>query len=382
MKFSILMPAYNDSKYIAESIKSVISQTYDNWELIIIDDGSTDTTSAIVKSFMDKRIKYIYQKNADQLNALITGSRDIIGEIVMLLHSDDLLADDSVISEMNEFFSVNEDADGLYADYIKIDKDSNKTGNIYTGTISNNIIKSLFLTRGSNPIGDHFSVRRNIFTDIIFRNYLTDNIIYYIDYEKADLIKLNKFRPWYKYRVTDENYASNEIGKFVETNGRMRILFSLMKHNHCLKPYIQNNYLKRISNRFFIYNFFNIVNNEQIDWKYIISYFGSWKKDLVKNSFPELSILMIDKIIDSSMSCLHNKNLKPLIIKYHGEKIYYGKDARSFFRDYHNGSLNNFVAQFLKADFDHIVAEDEKTAEAAIKVLNFYCMFYKIRVSG
>ena len=55
---SIIMPTYNCAKFIKETIESVISQTYENWELVIIDDCSNDNTEEVVASFNDKRIKY------------------------------------------------------------------------------------------------------------------------------------------------------------------------------------------------------------------------------------------------------------------------------------------------------------------------------------
>lgn len=57
---SIIMPSYNTANYIVESIKSVLAQTYTNWELIIVDDCSTDNTDEIVQPFLsDERIKYL-----------------------------------------------------------------------------------------------------------------------------------------------------------------------------------------------------------------------------------------------------------------------------------------------------------------------------------
>jgi len=56
---SIIIPVYNGEKYISDTIQSVIDQTYKNWELIIVDDGSTDNTAEIVKQFNDSRISYI-----------------------------------------------------------------------------------------------------------------------------------------------------------------------------------------------------------------------------------------------------------------------------------------------------------------------------------
>jgi teichuronic acid biosynthesis glycosyltransferase TuaG len=89
---SIIMPAYNVEKYIGDSITSVINQTYSNWELIVIDDGSTDDTAAIVKSFIEKddRIKYLYQENARQAKARNNGISHAKGSILAFLDSDDL----------------------------------------------------------------------------------------------------------------------------------------------------------------------------------------------------------------------------------------------------------------------------------------------------
>ena len=56
---SIIMPSWNTGKFIAESIQSVVNQTYENWELIIVDDCSTDNTDEVVAMFNDKRIKYV-----------------------------------------------------------------------------------------------------------------------------------------------------------------------------------------------------------------------------------------------------------------------------------------------------------------------------------
>ena len=62
--FSIIIPTYNRAGMISKAINSVLSQTYPNWELLIINDGSTDNTEEIINSFKDNRIKYLYQKNS------------------------------------------------------------------------------------------------------------------------------------------------------------------------------------------------------------------------------------------------------------------------------------------------------------------------------
>jgi teichuronic acid biosynthesis glycosyltransferase TuaG len=89
---SVVMPAYNAAPYIAEAIASVQAQTYQNWELLVVDDGSTDDTAAIVQHYsaIDDRIKYIYQKNARQSRARNNGIAQAIGNYIAFLDSDDV----------------------------------------------------------------------------------------------------------------------------------------------------------------------------------------------------------------------------------------------------------------------------------------------------
>jgi glycosyltransferase involved in cell wall biosynthesis len=75
-ELSIIMPTYNDSKYISNAMYSVLDQDFENWELIIVD-GSTDDTPNIVKSFTDNRIVYLRESSSGQLNALLTGVEHI-----------------------------------------------------------------------------------------------------------------------------------------------------------------------------------------------------------------------------------------------------------------------------------------------------------------
>ena len=89
---SVIMPAYNAALYISEAIESVINQTFRNWELIIINDGSTDATEKIVLDFekKDKRIKYLFQENGKQGKARNLGIAHSIGKYIAFLDADDL----------------------------------------------------------------------------------------------------------------------------------------------------------------------------------------------------------------------------------------------------------------------------------------------------
>ena len=89
---SVVIPAYNAAKYINETIKSVVAQTYLNWELVIVDDGSTDGTAAIVKSWAekDKRVIYVYQTNQKMATARNTGITKGQGKYIAFLDADNL----------------------------------------------------------------------------------------------------------------------------------------------------------------------------------------------------------------------------------------------------------------------------------------------------
>lgn len=89
---SVIMPAYNAGKHIAESIRSALAQTYGDWELIVVDDGSTDATADIARGFAaaDDRVKYIFQENGGQASARNAGLRIARGDLVAFLDADDL----------------------------------------------------------------------------------------------------------------------------------------------------------------------------------------------------------------------------------------------------------------------------------------------------
>lgn len=88
--FSIIIPTFNRDKFISKAIDNVLNQTFDNWELIIIDDGSTDNTRTIVSNYSDARINYFYQKNQERSAARNHGIKVSKGEWVCFLDSDDI----------------------------------------------------------------------------------------------------------------------------------------------------------------------------------------------------------------------------------------------------------------------------------------------------
>src|SRR4051812_16561576 len=94
-KVSIIIPAYNASGVIAEAIQSIQSQTWQNWELVIINDGSTDHTEDVVSQYLaDPRIVYSKQENMGCSAAKNTGLALASGQFIQYLDADDLLSAD------------------------------------------------------------------------------------------------------------------------------------------------------------------------------------------------------------------------------------------------------------------------------------------------
>ena len=90
-KVSVIIPTYNRADLLTMTVDSVLAQTYKNYEIIIVDDGSTDHTKEIIKPYLSKsNIRYIYQENRKQAAARNNGIRNSAGEFISFLDSDDL----------------------------------------------------------------------------------------------------------------------------------------------------------------------------------------------------------------------------------------------------------------------------------------------------
>lgn len=130
---SIIMPSYNTGQYIEETIQSVLKQTYTNWELIIVDDCSTDNTDEVVKPFLsNEKIRYI--KNEKNSGAAISRNRALReskGKWIAFLDSDDLWEQQKLEKQIE--FMENKNYYFSYTNYCEIDERSKSLGKYVTG---------------------------------------------------------------------------------------------------------------------------------------------------------------------------------------------------------------------------------------------------------
>ncbi|MGZ3899788.1 MAG: glycosyltransferase [Bacteroidia bacterium] len=120
---SVIIPAYNYGRFIAETIESLLSQTYTDFECIIIDNGSTDETAEVLKKFSDKRIMCIRQENKGVSHARNVGLKIAKGEYVLFLDADDLV-ENKKLEVSVKFLVQHPEVDLVYSD-MRYFKDGN-----------------------------------------------------------------------------------------------------------------------------------------------------------------------------------------------------------------------------------------------------------------
>lgn len=226
---SIIMPAFNVEKYISESIESVINQTYKNWELIIIDDGSSDKTYEIIKEFelRDNRIKPIFRKNNSGRPSIAKNEayEKIKGEFIAFLDSDDLWLENKLEIQVN--MMINNNCKLCYTGGFIIDSNGNEIDNFLPKYKNGYIFKHLLF---------HYEINNQsvLITKDVFKKF-NENLIIGEDYNLFMNIafnynicnikeKLIKYRI-HKKSITRKNYdlSNGTLFTLKELNNKYKI---------------------------------------------------------------------------------------------------------------------------------------------------------------
>jgi glycosyltransferase involved in cell wall biosynthesis len=115
--FSIILPTYNRAHLIKTAVNSVLMQTFLDWELIIVDDGSTDNTKEVISEFSssERRIKYFYQENQERSIARNNGIEQSSGQYICFLDSDDYFLPEK-LEQLHNFIKVSIQNDSVFYD--------------------------------------------------------------------------------------------------------------------------------------------------------------------------------------------------------------------------------------------------------------------------
>ena len=207
-KVSVVIPAYNHERFIQAAVDSVLAQTHANLELIVVDDGSTDRTGAIVQAVRDPRLSYYHQENQDAYNTINRGLSLATGEFVAILNSDDVYTTD----RLERLLAAQREsgAECLFSDVSPIDDDGRPLddpnfgwnlwhqknrafyfacGDLYTAFLKGNFMvttSNLFLTReAATRVGPFAPLRYLHDYDYIFRVLLAcPGRVRYLDQER------------------------------------------------------------------------------------------------------------------------------------------------------------------------------------------------------
>ncbi len=128
---SIIVPCYNYGNFLSETLDSVLCQTYNNWECLVIDDGSTDNTKEVADFYRNKdsRIKYFYQENRGLPAARNHGLAVSSGDFIQFLDADDLLEESKIEVQM-DFILKNDHVGIVYGSMLRFDSETKEeTGN-------------------------------------------------------------------------------------------------------------------------------------------------------------------------------------------------------------------------------------------------------------
>ncbi len=159
---SICMTAYNTERFIRRAIESVLTQTYEQFELLIVDDGSTDGTAAVVQSFQDRRIRFFSQPHKNAAAAANRAIQKARGDFVMMIDSDDFIGPD-YLKRMVAFAVQNPAYDYYYPEKLTlVDEFGRPTGILwkYEPIESSAALPALLFARGNSPIPNAGSLKR------------------------------------------------------------------------------------------------------------------------------------------------------------------------------------------------------------------------------
>jgi glycosyltransferase involved in cell wall biosynthesis len=213
LKFSVVITSYNYGLYIRESIDSVLSQTCDEYEIIIVDDGSKDNTKEIVSTYSsDTRIKYFYQDNAGQPKAKNRGICESRGEFIAFLDADDIWMPSKLEKQLALF--ADPEVGVVYSRRQWIDPNGVEiSGNermLQRGMILDHIFVDNFVCFSSSVI------RRSYLEQV---GYFDESLPMGIDYDLwIRLASVCKFdfvdEPLVKYRTGHSNLSKNTMKRY------------------------------------------------------------------------------------------------------------------------------------------------------------------------
>lgn len=231
MKVSIITATYNSSAHIADCVKSVNDQTYNNIEHIIIDGASKDNTLEIIKSIPNRVVKIVSEQDKGIYDAMNKGIEAAKGDVIGILNSDDFFTSNDVIETVVEAFK-NNDIDALYGDVHFVHPDNLSRSVRY---YSSAVFKPSLFRFGFMPAHPSFYMKRDCYEN---------HGLYALDYKIAsdyDLLIRYLYKERIRYKYLKKDFVTMRIGGISTENFNSRVTLNKEIVKACKKYGIYTN---------------------------------------------------------------------------------------------------------------------------------------------
>lgn len=242
---SIIVPVYNVEKWLSQCIESIINQSYKNLEIILINDGSTDSSEEICNYYQqkDQRIRILNQQNEGPSKGRNNGIKHSIGEYIMFMDSDDFLSDQTIVSKFVEILETSQ-SDFIYTTYCRFnDGDSSQITEILPLNIEDDFVKSHNGIEILSQLIRSNSYHHAPYLKVCRRDFLINNQLYFTEglyHEDAEWTakvfyyakKVSVYKqPYYMRRMRENSIMTSEDVKFIvrKLKDRMKIAQDLVE---------------------------------------------------------------------------------------------------------------------------------------------------------
>lgn len=377
VKISVLIPAYNSAKTIVEALESIKNQTYQNWEIILINDGSQDETEEILRRYLGNTklsLKYTKQTHHNYFKAIRHGLKYASGEIIFVLDADKILFNQNVFYRAVSTI-LGEKCDGMFvgirAMYQRLkDGKFHLVRPYYRNEVS--LIKTA-LGLGKNIYTNYAFWRREIFETSVYENYLINGMpVWYNAENNLGLRVVNGNFVGLKYRVSkkvnlgDNSLKQNNSKTLFELSTNLRTLHHIVSRIN-VPAYSTQATLYNLINRLHIASLYpSIFKQGQTSLKEITPLVVKNIKD------SELDNVYLKTIVDFSNNFDPQKTAKIVIPK--GTKIYWGTGIDEFSNKLSKNTLEQFYYDLIKiisqgTTIYKIKKDDQKKLE---QILEFF----------
>lgn len=377
VKISVLIPAYNSAKTIVEALESIKNQTYQNWEIILINDGSQDETEKILRRYLGNTklpLKYTKQTHHNYFKAIRHGLKYASGEIIFVLDADKILFNQNVFYRAVSTI-LGEKCDGMFvgirAMYQRLkDGKFHLVRPYYRNEVS--LIKTA-LGLGTNIYTNYAFWRREIFETSVYENYLINGMpAWYNAENNLGLRVVNGNFVGLKYRVSKKvNLGDNPL-----TQNNSKTLFELSTNLRTLHHIVSRINVPAYSTQATLYNLISRLHIASLYPSIFKQGQTSLKKItplVVKNiKDSELDNVYLKTIVDFSNNFDPQKTAKIVIPK--GTKIYWGTEIDEFSNKLSKNMLDQFYYDLMKiisqgTTIYKIKKDDQKKLE---QILEFF----------